>query len=1086
MKIRLSTFFFILLLVKGFSQNDNRLAQGLQTLSSVEKISLPALDNDVLLQKEMERRQPGLPPKFAESFEVNITPTTHGNWETDSNGNLVWRLVIHSKNAKSLNLGFTNYHMPEGGSLLLYSTDYQHIIGPFTPSDNEEHEQLWTPVLPGDKLVIEVQIPENAKPELNLELKYINHDFLGFGAIATGNCNIDVICGALEGWAQIDDYRDIIRSVAVIGTGGNTFCSGFLVNNVRNDCTPFFITAKHCGIINANAPTLVAYWNYENSYCREVGSDANGNNGDGSLGDFNTGAIYRASSSTSDFALLELDDPVSETANAFFAGWSNLPVAPTNAVGIHHPGGEEKRICFENDELMLTHGLDPNPDANFTHVRVIDWDHGTTEIGSSGSPLFDQNKRVVGQLHGGAAACGNDKSDWYGSFSVSWHGDGTSSTMLKNWLDPDNTGTTVLDGRKISACNIFVECDPTSTEVCAPSNSSFKVFASETFESEVTLSVTTNIPGIEFPYFDDNTIEPGDSTQLHLTIDPFVATGNYTIHVTGTDGISTTSEFIEVHVFKTVPNSLELFTPINEETSTSIIPRFRWQKDSFETIYEIQIASDNDFQNIVASVESLDTTFYDNAALDVLTQYFWRVRGVNFCGDGLWSEAYSFTTADIHCLVSSSIDVPIILPEEEPATSVSTIEVPENGVITDIEVNNLDIHHTWVGDLVITIESPSGKIITLMDQPGVPSSNFGCPEDNLFLNFDEEASEAYDILDNTCNEGNLAISGTFQPNESLKILNGEKAKGTWKLAVIDMAEGDGGSLNGWDLNICSTIIPDLSINSSMGSPMFCVGEDIVFSILLGTGFDSTGINLSTVGSPPGSSVNFSANDLLPGESVELAIQGLNTIGNHSIFIVADDGNNVVTSEIVIQILDIPHDFLLMYPLNGQAGLPLSPMFSWLESNHTTDYTIEIATDELFENIVVSNQTIHSEFNLAELNSNTTYFWRVIATNECGEKISPVFIFTTDLIDDVENLEKTELFIYPNPTDGKVQFQFPKTFQNEVIIECFSSKGKLVGRISTAAFANSAEIDMRRLPDGIYLLRVTNQDIVFTKKIVLQK
>src|SRR5690606_16189236 len=81
-----------------------------------------------------------------------------------------------------------------------------------------------------------------------------------------------------------------------------------------------------------------------------------------------------------------------------------------------------------------------------THVRVADWDIGTTEPGSSGSPLFDQDGRVIGQLHGGYAACGNDSADWYGRFSISWNGGSTPDSSLRSWLDPLNTGNLEIDG----------------------------------------------------------------------------------------------------------------------------------------------------------------------------------------------------------------------------------------------------------------------------------------------------------------------------------------------------------------------------------------------------------------------------------------------------------------------------------------------------------------------------------------------------------------------------------------------------------------------------------------------------------------
>jgi len=70
---------------------------------------------------------------------------------------------------------------------------------------------------------------------------------------------------------------------------------------------------------------------------------------------------------------------------------------------------------------------------------------------------------VVGQLHGGLAACENDLPDWYGRFSISWSGGGTPNSRLSDWLDPLGTGTTTLDllapfasGLSVSPSNALV------------------------------------------------------------------------------------------------------------------------------------------------------------------------------------------------------------------------------------------------------------------------------------------------------------------------------------------------------------------------------------------------------------------------------------------------------------------------------------------------------------------------------------------------------------------------------------------------------------------------------------------------------
>lgn len=76
------------------------------------------------------------------------------------------------------------------------------------------------------------------------------------------------------------------------------------------------------------------------------------------------------------------------------------------------------------------------------------WDFGITEGGSSGSGLFDANRRLIGQLLGGSSDCNTPGSDVYGKLSKSWTGTGANRRRLSNWLDPGNTGATTLEGKE--------------------------------------------------------------------------------------------------------------------------------------------------------------------------------------------------------------------------------------------------------------------------------------------------------------------------------------------------------------------------------------------------------------------------------------------------------------------------------------------------------------------------------------------------------------------------------------------------------------------------------------------------------------
>ncbi|NUO02593.1 MAG: trypsin-like peptidase domain-containing protein, partial [Saprospiraceae bacterium] len=687
--------------------SDARIAKSKTPLHQIERLVMPPLDNEALRQAELARRGPGIAPRFAESMAVQVSPQTHGSWETLSGGREVWRLHILSKGALSLNLGFNTFRMPEGGTLILYSPDREKVMGPFTPADNEEHEQLWTPVLDGDELVVEVQLPAEKRNELALMLTNVNHDFMGFSQmVASGSCNLDVVCGGADGWGIVDNYRDIIQSVAVYGFNGNTFCTGFLINNARNDCTPYFMTANHCGVNNGNAASLVVYWNYENSICRQPLTPQSGAGGDGSLDDFNSGAVFRAAYSPSDMTLVELDDPVSSTADAFFAGWTIADTAPQDSViCIHHPSTEEKRISFEFDATYRGswgNGAGEVPTGN--HIIVPDWDIGTTEGGSSGSPLFDRNKRVVGQLHGGAAFCGNDSYDSFGWFTTSWAGGGANNNRLSNWLDPDGTGITFLDGRYQMACSFFVEPDLVQQEICAPEDVVFTFSISANFVGDVALSAE-GLPANLNAAFDVNPATPGGISTLTLSNTAAVATGTYTLTVNATDGVNNSTVQVQVTLSNGLPATPVLLTPENNATGVFPVSSLEWAALPGNIIYELELATDALFteivtQTVLANVSTLPVL------LDPETIYFWRVRPESICGLGEWSEVFSFETAAIICASPVVATEPVNIPSQGAPTVTSSIEIETPGNIASIRLTGLDITHSWVGDLTATLTAP--------------------------------------------------------------------------------------------------------------------------------------------------------------------------------------------------------------------------------------------------------------------------------------------------------------------------------------------------------------------------------------------
>ncbi|MEM7788023.1 MAG: proprotein convertase P-domain-containing protein [Bacteroidota bacterium] len=458
--------------------------------ASVDVLTLGPLDNDALARRADAARRAGpAPRRFAEP--VTVQAARRGTWDDLDDGTRVWRLVVASPGAYSLSFGFSQFRLPEGAALWIYPEAGAPEYRPFTADDNEDHGELWTPIVPGDRAVIELNVPASKgdAEAAVVELGQVNHAFrptllsasererYGDGARRSGSCNVDVVC------PQGDGFRDIIRSSGAYTVGGVDFCSGAAVNNTAQDDRPLFLTADHCGVGSQNAPQVVVYWNYQNSTCRPPGSTASGAPGDGSRAEFNSGTRSLGNGASSDWSILEFDDPILPTAGVYLAGWDRRDLAPSSVVAIHHPAVEEKRISFENDPTTLTTYASGTVTPNGTHIRVADWDLGTTEGGSSGSPLFNADKRIVGQLHGGGAACGNDEPDWYGRLHHSMD-DGLAAV-----LDPGGTGAQTLDGK---------EYQPGVYSGAAASETRLRVGESATFTFTVGNPTDQALSGVQF------------------------------------------------------------------------------------------------------------------------------------------------------------------------------------------------------------------------------------------------------------------------------------------------------------------------------------------------------------------------------------------------------------------------------------------------------------------------------------------------------------------------------------------------------------------------------------------------------------
>ncbi len=1054
-------------------------------LSQVEKVALPPMDNEALLRAELESREAGRAPHFAEPAEVDISPQTHGDWEQLPDGTAVWRLRIASPGALSLNFGFLEYYMPDGGRLFIYDPGQSQVMGPFTPADNEAHQQLWTPVLKGDGAVLEVQIPASLRQLIRLRLTSVNHDFMGFPEALSGACNLDVICGAGDGWPAVSGYREIIQSVAVYGLGGNTFCTGFLVNNARNDCTPYFITANHCGVTSANASSMVVYWNYQNSYCRLPGSVASGSPGDGQLDNYSAGAIYRAGYAATDFTLLELDDPLSNASQAFFAGWSRDAAPPEDTLAcIHHPDGAEKRISFSfSDAYAGAWGSGSMPVPGGNHLVVPSWNVGATESGSSGAPLVNLQRRVVGQLRGGAASCGNNQYDSFGWFRYSWTGGGTSNTRLKDWLDPDGTNLLFLVGHWLSNCTAGIMVETINQEACIPGTAQYRVRVSGGFFQPAALSVSGLPSGVGAAFLPNPTAPGTVATLILSAYDLSTPSGLYTITIQAQDNFSSVQALAILKLFNQPPTAPTLIAPANGSAGQILAPDFQWAADPLAVSYDLQVAKDTGFTELACYLSGLAATHYQGVILEPASTYYFRVRGRNTCGAGPWPAPIGFSTAGVRCQSIPYTGPPEIISPQGSSFATSTIQVNDEGTVAGLVIRNIDISHTYVGDLSAYLRSPSGTVVQLFHRPGVPGTFYGCPGANLLLGFADDAPDTQAILEATCNNY-PAISGMFQPIGVLSSLTGEPAQGTWKLTIIDHFDQDGGQINGWELGLCSAF-PNVARLYAMEEDAFsCLEEPYTADFYIGSGFSGP-VSLYLIGAPSGAHSSFSSNPASPGSFATLTIDSIAQIGSYPLIIVGADGqtNHFIEQELVVSAPPaVPQ---LLYPDDESPVFEDYPTFSWSPVAGADTFIFQIATDPAFQVIVKTAWVTTPFYTLDTPMSGNIYFWRVFAVNSCGiSQGGKAFTFSLEgsVTGRTGSPGWPELQLFPNPAKGRLYIQWAgPPPEEETTVELYTLEGQLLIR---QQFHSRLEISVGHLPAGVYLARLRNKRSVLSRKVII--
>ncbi|MDI1257584.1 MAG: zinc-dependent metalloprotease family protein [Flavobacterium sp.] len=400
------------------------------------------------------------------------------------------------------------------------------------------------------------------------------------------------------------------------------------------------------------------------------------------------------------------------------------------------------------------------------------------------------------------------------------------------------------------------------------------------FSGTTTFSVTGNPAGSTVSFSPISTNSSG-TIALLIGNTQNCTPGFYTMTVTGTSGATSRTVKLYLEILNSGFSPVVLISPTNEAYAQPTNTTLNWSADAVASSYNVEIATDIDFSNIIQSANTT-TNSYNASGLSQNTNYFWRVLPKNYACQGTQSGAYRFTTGQVNCNTTASTNIPLAISASGTPTINSTITIPSADTISDVNIS-VQITHTWVADLTLTLISPAGTQIQLVS--GKCSSN-----DNMSSTFDDSG------ITLVCGT-NPAITGTIKPAQLLSTLNGQSAQGVWTLRIADGATGDGGSLTGWSLNICSLSSTPIScgtITSTWNGSVWDNGRPVnnIAAVINGA-YTSTGnleaCSLNVTGT--------SATTFLP--SHDLIIDGAVTVAATANLTIENNAN-------LIQIKDVPN------------------------------------------------------------------------------------------------------------------------------------------------------------------------------------
>ncbi len=601
-------------------------------------------------------------------------------------------------------------------------------------------------------------------------------------------------------------------------------------------------------------------------------------------------------------------------------------------------------------------------------------------------------------------------------------------------------------------------------EVCQPDDLvipfNYETFSG--FNEEISFSATGAPAGMGISF--TPAMVTANNTPVDMTISNTagVATGSYPITVTATSATVIKEVVVNVNIYNTSLPDVTLTSPADGAEEVSLNQPLEWVPDAAFTSYEVEIATGAGFNTIIESA-TINTNTYLPGNLEGGTTYFWRVKPLNTCGEGTFGIVFSFTTIALNCNSGSAEGLPLIISSTGTPTVTSRITFLNDLPVSDVDIT-LDVEHSFLADLVISLTSPFGTTVIL-------TSN-SCGElTDIDAVFNNEGNSF------TCS-GTPGISGTVRPLGSLASFNGESTLGEWVLEIRDTAPADGGALNAFSLEICAEgdFRPD-----DDGDGVFDDGDDLCLNTPRGTEVDTEGCPVFR----------------FPPDNFTIAILSESCIGNNDgkIDITASQNQEHIAN-LTGNGIDLTANFTESFQfdnlLAGTYALCITGTDGVIVYQEQCYEVVVAQPEQLGVSSVVNRNSQQAILTLSGSNLYNIELNGLLQQVETSEVILPLkkgvntLKVSTNLpcqgIYEEQIFVSEEPIVYPNPfSEGPKVFLGREIVTVEVAVH--DANGRLVRKRNYKVNGSEVELNLSELPSGIYFINLKGEGIRSSHKVI---